>query len=942
MTMDNEIDVHRDGAEEEGLYSSNLLFERVPDEEAGIAGEESIRKRISSGDIPGDDRFNLKIEAWLLQLAYSNDKLLSLSNSRTQLLAHQLESTHRIISALVPRFLLADEVGLGKTIEAGLVIKELIFRHGYERILIVCPASLVLQWQHEMRNKFNEDFTVVDRHYLARYKKNMKCANPWKKLNRAICSLDFLKSKSNADLLSETQWDIVVFDEAHRLRRDSLHSTLAYTAGELLSARAKALLLLTATPFRGKLEELYYLIRLIDKNLLGPFQTFYNTYCLPNADLSALREKISSVIIRRTKKDVGGFTRRIARTIRFELFPEERALYDATTRYVAEEYNRAMQSDNRAVGFVMTVFQKLLDSSTAALLSALRKRRDHLSAILSKNDTEILRCYPIEKSLDADCADGDDIEEIDDRLLIQSIKKTRRELAEEIRTLDSLLDFGKSVHANKKSEKLAELVEALTKKSKKILIFTQFRTTQEYLGEVLSKFKVEFFHGSMNRDQKEKAIANFQEHADVLISTEAGGEGRNLQFCNVLINYDLPWSPLKIEQRIGRIHRFGQKLDVVIYNFSTAGTVAENVLKVLEKKLRLFEESIGTPDVLLGQIEEELNLPSIIMDILSRRKTVRKAGTEIEEKLERARKSYEKLSQLAVTQKLDFNYDEYYRITLRERAFSNKRIEDFVNRLRKIDSDADMCIGRRSKLTGLYPLPQSKRYGTFESRRALENDRLEFLAFGNPLVDSLINRARSADFGGHTGIRTVHFRHFLTGMIFYYLVKIQSPTPRKELVPVAVVRASRVSDEDLAEIEKNSLQPFGGRPANPHEYLMEIKKICDRTDMFFALARERAERKISLLRTALTDSIAEPVKNEIERVNDAYSKKLKELEEQLERQECSMKWFGTDMKSAITRTKRAIQSARKEHREELSKYHGYLDSELSVELLCAGILITRP
>lgn len=941
MTMDTDIAKNHYEEPEESLFSGNLPFEEFTESDSGIAGEEEIRALIAAGNIPHDERFNLKIEAWLLQLAYSNDKLLSLSNSRTQILAHQLESTHRIINALEPRFLLADEVGLGKTIEAGLVIKELMFRHGFNRILIVCPASLVLQWQNEMKNKFNEEFTVVDRYFLSRFKKNAKCANPWKKLDRVICSLDFLKSKSNAALLSETQWDIAVFDEAHRLRRDSLRSTLAYGAGELLSSRTKALLLLTATPFRGKLEELYYLIRLIDKNLLGPFQTFYTTYCLPNCDLTSLREKISDVIIRRTKNEVGGFTKRIARTIRFELFPEERALYDATTRYVAEEYNRAMQSDNRAVGFVMTVFQKLLDSSSTALLSALSKRREHLATILSKTDAEILRCYPIEKSVDADFCDGDDLEEIDDRLLVQSIKKTRRELAEEISTLESLLVLGKSVRANKKAEKLHELVEALVKRSKKVLIFTQFRTTQEYLGEVLAKFKVEFFHGSMAREQKEKAIANFQEKADVLISTEAGGEGRNLQFCNILINYDLPWSPLKIEQRIGRIHRFGQKHDVVIYNFSTARTVAENVLKVLERKLRLFEESIGTPDVLLGQIEEELHLPSIIMDLLSQRKTIRKASAEIEEKLQRARRSYEKLSQLAVTQKLDFNYDEYYRVTLRERAFSNKRIEDFINRLRRVEPEVDAHIGRRNKITGLYPLPQSKRYGTFDSTRALENDRLEFLAFGNPVVDTLIASAKSAVFGGRTGIRVVHFRRFLTGMIFYYLLKIQSPTPRKEIIPVAVVRGGRISDNDLAKIEQNSLNPYKGRSVNFQDYIIEIKKICDHVDMFFALARERIERKASLFRSAITDSMARPVKNEIERINDAYSKKLKELEEQLERQECSMKWFGTDMKSAITRTRRTIHAVRKEHRDELARYHSYLDTEISVELLCAGILITH-
>ncbi|MBP7584618.1 MAG: DEAD/DEAH box helicase, partial [Spirochaetes bacterium] len=378
--MDTELKGKEATSDEAGLFDVPLPDAGPVERHGRIEYQDEIREMLAAGDIGDGERFALKTEAWVLQLAYSNDKLLSLSNSRTQILAHQVESTHRVVSALEPRFLLADEVGLGKTIEAGLVLKEMIFRHGHRRILVVCPASLVLQWQNELRSKFNEEFAVVDRHALARMRRAAGGDNPWLAAERIICSLDFIKSKMNMELLGAVRWDTVVIDESHRLRRDSLRSTLAYAAGETLSARTKSLLLLTATPFRGKIEELYYLVRLLDKNLLGPFQTFYNAYCLGTTDLAPLREKISRVIIRRTKKDVGGFTRRMARTIRFELFPEERELYDATTRYVSEEYNRAMQSENRAVGFVMTVFQKLLASSSRAVYSALRNRRPPLAA----------------------------------------------------------------------------------------------------------------------------------------------------------------------------------------------------------------------------------------------------------------------------------------------------------------------------------------------------------------------------------------------------------------------------------------------------------------------------------------------------------------------------------------------------------------------------------
>ncbi|MCU0844783.1 MAG: SNF2-related protein, partial [Spirochaetes bacterium] len=643
------------------------LFAFAPQEPAGtgIDGEDEIRSLLMCGKLPSDGRFELRAEAYALQLAHANSKILSLSNSRTRILAHQVESTHRIVNSLNRRFIIADEVGLGKTIEAGLVIKELIYRHGYARILIISPASLLLQWQHEMENKFNEHFEILDRRFIRRAQ--TRGSNPWRFCEKAICSLDFIKNKSFAAGLAASRWDAVIFDEAHRLRRDSQKSTLAYTVGEVLSRNTRSLLLLTATPFRGKLEELYYLVRLVDKNLLGPFQTFYNRYCVDDADLAPLRDRLSSVLIRRTKKEVGGFTRRFARTIRFDLYPEERELYDATTRYVVEEFNRAIQAENRAVGFVMTVFQKLLDSSSFALQSALVNRRNNLAAMLERAES----AAAARAEFDPEYADIDD--EHADEAVAALVRKSAAEIREEIATLDRLVALARSITSNKKGEKLVSLLRQLRGRGHgKFIIFTQFRTTQKYLRGILDDFSVELFHGSMDRDEKEKALLDFWLGAEVLICTEAGGEGRNMQFCNILINYDLPWSPLKIEQRIGRVHRFGQPYDVFIYNFSTRNTVAERVLEVLDRKLRLFEESIGVPDVLLGQMEDELALSSLFMEMAAGVRPRKRILADVDERIESARRSYEKLSDLTVARNLDFNYDEYYSITMKERRFSNR------------------------------------------------------------------------------------------------------------------------------------------------------------------------------------------------------------------------------------------------------------------------------
>lgn len=888
-------------------------------------------------------KFILKSESFMLKLAYAYNKILSLSNSRTRILAHQVESTHRIVNSFRQRFLIADEVGLGKTIEAGLVIKEMIYRHNYARILIVCPASLLFQWQNEMESKFNEKFIIMDRRTLGRAATGNGGANPWNVHNKVICSLDFIKNKNFEDDLSRTHWDAVIFDEAHRLRRDSSASTIAYNAAEVISSRTKSLILLSATPFRGKLEELFYLIALLDKNILGPFQTFYNEYCLDCSDLAGLKRKLDQVVIRRTKNEVGGFTKRYARTIRFDLYDDERFLYDETTRYVAEEFNRALQSENRAVGFVMTVFQKLLDSSSYALRIALANRSARLKDLLARAEGGHEQLVSFNNNFfdSGTMPDADDPEENSEFV----VQRTIDELKLEIATLDRLVDIASKIGVNKKGEKLVRLINDLRKKGhSKFLIFTQFRTTQDYLYSILSGCDTVVFNGSMNRDQKEEAIRLFREEVEVLIATEAGGEGRNMQFCDVLVNYDLPWSPLKIEQRIGRIHRFGQPNDVHIYNFSTRDTVAERVLEVLTEKLKLFEESIGTPDVMLGQIEDEVNLNTLFMELASGRKKKREVESELTERIESARQSFEKLSELTVAGRMDFNYDEYYRVTLKERNFNNRRIEKFVNDFIKLDDHASAVISSRNCRQGEYKVRPSAdgewRRATFDSEKALEDDSMEFLAFGHSVVDGVIDYCHGREFGGETGVVFIKHNRPLRGIMFNFLVKYRAVTVTHEFVPVFVALENPPSGRELEDVEER-LRDLEFEPVcDPADFTDTINEIRSRSAVYFGEARTRIKEKIDRRLGSMNENLDLQLDPELEKVRESYTRLIRELEEKLDLQEGQMKWYGRDMRGTITRTRNRIMKARREMDSIIREYNDYYDAGYEVRLVGAAVLLS--
>lgn len=905
------------------------------------------------------------LDAYRIKINHTYNKLTSLSNSRTRLLPHQIEATHRVAGSLRPRFILADEVGLGKTIEAGLIIKELMLRRGYKRALVSVPAPLQEQWRQEMKNKFNEDFVIMSR---ANFE---EISSAWNRYTKVITSIDFVKNPKYADAVLKVRWDIAVFDEAHRLRRDYSKTTKSYAFAEKMSERSEAFLLLSATPFRGKLEELFYLVRLVDPHLFGPQQSFLQEYVLPNQDesgernLGDLKDRISRIMVRRRKVEVGGFTKRFACTIRFELTPEERIFYDEMTDYVRREYNLAMEKKNRAVGFVMIVFQKLLDSSTRALLRALEKRKITLEqrlhgsraalglthstgAFLKGNPFLTEEGLPIEEGtsrrsdLETESVEDwldekeepedflEEIDELDEHDQFNNIKDLRKEIL----TVSHLIHLGRSIRIDRKLAKLKETVQKLKKQGHpKFIIFTQFRSTQEYLAENLSEFKITLFHGSLSLDQKEDAVREFKNETEIFISTEAGGEGRNLQFANVLINYDLPWSPLKVEQRIGRIHRFGQESDVYIFNFSTRDTVAERILQVLEEKIRLFEESIGESDPLLGAVEDDTNFQQLLMNFVSGRKSKADFDAELDSKIKIAQNGYGKLNELVTPQLVDFNLDDYYAFTQEERSIENEEIERITLSYLETRGDRRFGLEKNQKEANQFILldyeTEKNLPATFRSEIALEKDRLEFLAAGHPLVE------RALDFFlKHQERNTLHVMNAPTGvrsgLYFVFILHYKNGFNRAELVSCLI-------PDDLSV-----------DPLVPEELLFEpgihgkgwmVENVKPDVDgEFLRSSYDRALIKLEETARAravdLKKKLHSIFKKEEYKLEISYFKKIRQLEEKRDRQRMRVKLDPkVEHRSALTRTENELAKIRGEMDQALEKIRHEADIETSLELL---------
>ena len=552
--------------------------------------------------------FRLAAEATRIRLAHTYDPQFAASVARIDPLPHQLEAVYYY---MLPqprlRFLLADDPGAGKTIMAGLLLKELKLRGALTRTLVVAPANLVAQWQREMRDKFDERFDVVDRGALDAYG-----ARAWEVSDQCVVSVDFAWQPDVMESLARaSRWDLVIVDEAHKMaayrRGKTIERTRRYRLGELLTEQTEHLLLMTATPHKGDPENFRLLLKLLDPDL------FANTEILARA----VRRQENPIFLRRLKEDMNDFDGkplfppRHVQTLGLELTPPEQALYEAVTRYVMETFNRALATKNRNVSFALIILQRRLASSVRAIRCSLENRRNRLTALRDEvlANPELLEAARRgESPLDTLPADAPEAErwEAEERALRYTVARNLDELEAEIRAVTALAQQALAVEESGPERKLDELRQVMEEldifhSDEKLLIFTEAKDTLDYLLDYLNSWGLTVTHidGSMPLPARYAAEEHFHdpEGAQVLVATEAAGEGINLQFCHLMINYDLPWNPTRLEQRMGRIHRYGQAYEVYIYNLVATSTREGYVFHALLEKLERMREGLGVASI---------------------------------------------------------------------------------------------------------------------------------------------------------------------------------------------------------------------------------------------------------------------------------------------------------------------------------------------------------
>ncbi|WP_420448482.1 helicase-related protein [Candidatus Palauibacter sp.] len=609
---------------------------------ATLTGEDLAALSVAetSPTFDGDGRLlRLGLQAYSLGIAYEFDPYFGLSISRVDPLPHQLEAVYEHLVKLPSvRFLLADDAGAGKTIMAGLLVRELKLRGLLERILVVCPANLSFQWQRELREKFDEQFLVLKGADI----RGQFGVNQWLEQKQVITSLDLAKRDDILPGLAQVSWDLVIVDEAHRMSaRDESHKSLRYKLGELLRDNADHMLLLTATPHRGDPENFTLFLQLLDQDAYADVTSIREAMNRRRAPFYLRRTKEAMVYFPEREEDGTWtakpvFTKRIPRTASFTIDGAEWDLYHRVTKFVKRQSVRAAERIGdpraRAVGFLMSLYQRRLASSTRAMRRSLENRAKRLEDGL-RSARELLRTAP------PDLPGMEELEEFEDaererleRLLdAVTLAGNEEEIRAEIDELRELAGEAKGVEADGREAKLAQLEQLMREEGffdrpdQRLLIFTEFRDTLDYLMDRLKTwgFKVGCIHGQMrpgSRDEpgsRLQAEQQFREGAiQVLVATEAAGEGINLQCCHILFNYDIPWNPNRLEQRMGRIHRYGQRHDCLIFNFVATNTIEGRVLERLLSKLQTIRDALDDDAVfnVVGEVLPSAHVERVLRD----------------------------------------------------------------------------------------------------------------------------------------------------------------------------------------------------------------------------------------------------------------------------------------------------------------------------------------
>ena len=596
-------------------------------------------------------------------------------------LPHQIEAVYgKMLQAPQVRYLLADDPGAGKTIMSGMLIRELKARNMIRKTLILVPPLVLKQWQTELKEKFNEDFLIITRSYLDASGE----LNPFDMHQQVIASMYWASREDIKNMIINSQFDLVIVDEAHKMaaytvgqKKRKVKRTKMFQLGENLLRHTEHSLLLTATPHKGDKENFRHLMSLIDHDIFSQ---------LNRSD--SILEKSNPYVIRRLKENMLNFDgtplfpKRTTKTLGFDLSPAEFDLYEAVTEYVRHHFNRAKQNNRPNVAFAMMILQRRLSSSIEAIYLSLVRRKERLQKALETGQKV--------KQMILDYEDYEDSSLEEQELLEEHAEGEYEELdldelQVEIEMLDQLIRKANVIRQNQNERKYLELektlfgANGLLAQGEKMLIFTESKDTLNYLEKKLKAYvpEVAKIVGDFSMDRRQEEVEKFRNKLQIMIATDAGGESINLQFCNQMVNYDIPWNPNRLEQRMGRIHRIGQKNEVFVFNLVATNTREGDVLIRLLTKMEQMREDLGQDQVydFIGEVLEDhqADLSSVMEQAITGREDLDEIIANMEKTLS---EEHKRLLEMAQSERLDDNFD----LPGAKRSFDEVSINSIPNR----------------------------------------------------------------------------------------------------------------------------------------------------------------------------------------------------------------------------------------------------------------------
>ena len=887
--------------------------------------------------------FDLRSQALQLQIAHEQGQLLSISNSLVRLEPYQLACVNWVMQKLRQRALIADDVGLGKTIEAGLILKELTARNRADRVLFVVPAHLQKKWIRDMDRFFDISLTPGDRQWVEGERRRLgEEANIWNQDHQQmVASMAFLRQEEFRDELDNAFWDVVVVDEAHKAAKRGESPSKTSKMVERVADNSDSLLLLSATPHDGKGEAFRSLVEYIDPFLVAEDQ-----------ELS--KEAVDRVMMRRGKQtiyDDNGeriFPNREVGTIPVERTHEERQFYQAVTEYVKHVYNRSEQLNEPAVGFAMALMQKRLVSSIGAIKATLSRR---LANLVDQQSTATSLSEAATAYLEGEDLDGEDKQKAEEELAGLTITESDAQLEEEIETLRDLVSLAEGIPVDSKAQKVRRYIQQLLEENpnEKVLLFTEYRDTLAYILDLVKDEpwadEILTIHGDVDKEDRAKIEDEFNHgQSRLLFATDAASEGIDLQHsCHIMVNYELPWNPNRLEQRIGRLHRYGQDKEVKVWNFTFEDTREGEIFEMLQDKVENIRGKLGNTADVLGMLDD-VDVDSLIMESIRNDEPASATKEELEELIDERQRTLQEWYERSLVDTSTFDQESREKIQevmdQSEDVYGTEAdIHEFVERgVEALGGDVEKAG------SNLYTaqLPRSLRQGTdgeygpftFSRDFAMDHDGIDYVSPDDDLVQRLMQQILDNEHGD-IGLKLLPFVDEL-GIAYNYRVAFEDGTGeviREDMIPVYVDVRRHDPRQRMGQrvVQGNSIK--GSPDAD------RVRSLIQSQDQL----REAADRYISQQVTSLKEKLhqrrREETQQELDDLEEYAEAERQRIEEFIENYERKAE-AGSNMDIAIRGQQERLNKLEQrieDRRQELRRKARVISLAPEVENVCFAL-----